>query len=164
MDHFRANSYWRKMPNGSIRTGQLAYDKAMLRVILMVILFFTKTVAFAQDEISDLIRFEVPFAGQVAYKSGDYDEAVRQFRSLARKGSVHAQAWLGIMYFEGKGVLKDLVMAYVWLNVSAANGGEVAHVSRNNIESVLDKYELRQALKLSKLCLKKPNRCPEYSK
>ena len=141
----------------------MAYYKTMKLIFLIAIALLTSDVGLAKNNIPELTRFEVPVDGQAAYKRGDYETALKQFKSLAYKGSVHAQAWLGIMYFEGKGVSKDLVMAYVWLKVSATNGGEVAHISLNNIKDALDKFQLKQAKKLSKLCLKEPLRCPEYS-
>ena len=37
---------------------------------------------------------------------------------LAKKGHRQAQFGLGVLYKDGNGVLQDLVMAYVWLNVA----------------------------------------------
>ena len=94
----------------------------------------------------------------------DPKQAVRWYRKAANQGYAHAQANLGATYFTGNGVLKDHVMAYVWYNVAAANGkSKLAPKSRNFIGQRLSQSDLKKAQKLSKLCLKKPAKCPEYS-
>lgn len=143
----------------------------MKRTILIAIVLLTSGVVLAQNKKPDYSEYEAPATskiavpvddGEAAYELGLYEKALKHFRSLAYEGSHHAQNWLGIMYYEGKGVLKDLVMAYVWWNVSAANGNDAARENRDALERGLDKSQLKQAQKLSKLCLKKPTRCPEY--
>jgi TPR repeat protein len=50
----------------------------------------------------------------------NYDEAAKWFRLAADQGHVVAQDVLGGLYFSGRGVLKDYVVAYMWLSLSAA--------------------------------------------
>ncbi len=57
-------------------------------------------------------------AGVDAYAGGRHAEAVSRFRPLAEAGDDRAQYWLGIMYFEGKGVPQDDVRAYLWLSLA----------------------------------------------
>ena len=45
-------------------------------------------------------------AGAEAYKRGDYDAAVQEFRLLAEQGHAQAQVNLGIMSSQGLGVPK----------------------------------------------------------
>ena len=92
-----------------------------------------------------------------------YKEAARWFRKAAEQGSVRAQNSLASMYRFGHGVVQDLVMAYVWLNVSAANGVRLVKESRDSVLARLSASERKLGRKLSKLCLKKPAKCPEYS-
>lgn len=97
----------------------------------------------------------------------DYKQAVGWYRKAANQGAHFAQRPLGEMYRDGKGVLQDLVMSYVWLNVAATEdtGAMASKHSdiRDNVLSRLTAPERKLALKLSKLCLKKPAKCPEYS-
>jgi len=58
-----------------------------------------------------------------AYKRGDYELAFQGFLSLAQKGDVCAQNYLGIMYADGKGVPRDINKA-IDLYKKAAYGGE----------------------------------------
>ena len=69
------------------------------------------------------------------------------------------------MYRDGKGVVQDLVMAYVWLSVSAANSNPYYNTKRDRDKVLkrLNQSDLKKARKLSRLCLKKPAKCPEYS-
>ena len=50
----------------------------------------------------------MPFeAGAAAYQQGDFATALRLWRSLAYLGEAFAQAALGTMYANGKGVPQD---------------------------------------------------------
>ena len=49
--------------------------------------------------------------GWVSYTSGDFKTASKQWRLLAEKGDAKSQTNLGILYFNGKGVLKDYKQA-----------------------------------------------------
>ena len=93
----------------------------------------------------------------------DYEEAARWYRKAANQGHSTAQAMLGWMYSNGRGVMHDDVMAYVWSNVAAANGSEEASGNIKFYAKRLDKADLKKAQILSRRCLKKPARCPEYS-
>ena len=84
---------------------------------------------------------------------------------MAKQGNNYAQYWLGRMYRDGKGVVQDLVMAYVWLSVSAANSNPYYNTKRDRDKVLkrLNQSGLNKARKLSKLCHKKPASCPKYS-
>ena len=76
---------------------------------------------------------------------------------------VDAQSLLGMMYANGLGVVQDLVMAYVWMNVSIANGSNWPPEKADKALAKLNASERKLALELSKRYFKKPARCPEYS-
>ena len=61
--------------------------------------------------------------GWNAYSSGNFKAAAKQWRPLAEKGHAKSQTNLGILYFNGKGVLKDFKEAVRLLKM-AANQGE----------------------------------------
>jgi hypothetical protein len=60
--------------------------------------------------------------GVEAYEAGDYATALKEFLPLARKGQVSAEAAVGQMYFEGKGVAADPKEAAKWLEPAAQGG------------------------------------------
>ena len=137
----------------------LDYDQDMrfLAVITMLVLLIAQPVA-AQSFRPDW------GVGYIAYLKSDYATALRHWRPLAKQGNNYAQYWLSRMYHDGKGVVQDLVMAYVWLNISVANGsGLLAGDDRDKALAKLNASERKLGQKLSKLCFKKPARCPEYS-
>jgi len=61
-------------------------------------------------------------SGMAAYKRGDFEEALRQWRPLAEEGRVEAQFNLGLLYYHGKGVAADPAEAHAWY-LKAAEGG-----------------------------------------
>jgi uncharacterized protein len=94
----------------------------------------------------------------------DKRKAARFYRKAAIQGKSAAQRNLGRMYRDGEGILQDLVMAYVWLNIAAANGDKFGSSDeRDDVRAVLNSPERKLARILSQRCFKKPKRCPEYS-
>ncbi|MEN8206494.1 MAG: tetratricopeptide repeat protein [Pseudomonadota bacterium] len=64
--------------------------------------------------------------GDAAYSEGDYDAAVREWRSLAEQGDAGAQLNLGFMYDNGYGVPQDYRAAIKWYRKAAEQGNERA--------------------------------------
>jgi len=57
-----------------------------------------------------------------AYARGDYVTAMRLWRPLADQGDADAQYNLGLMYFQGTGVLQDYAAAMSWFRKAADQG------------------------------------------
>ncbi len=87
-------------------------------------------------------------AGVDAYAGGRHAEAVSRFRPLAEAGDDRAQYWLGIMYFEGKGVPQDDVRAYLWLSLAAEQGNRGARIGRDAIVPRMSAARLAEAERL----------------
>ena len=60
--------------------------------------------------------------GWVAFTNEDFKTASREWKPLAEKGDAKSQTNLGILYFNGKGVLKDYKKAIFWLKKAAEQG------------------------------------------
>ena len=60
--------------------------------------------------------------GLKSFKNGDYAAALRELRPLAEEGNADAEAKLGNMYMQGKGVKQDFTTAMRWLKQAAADG------------------------------------------
>jgi uncharacterized protein len=58
---------------------------------------------------------------------------VRLIRPLAEQGDANAQYKLSVFYDNGLGVPQDKIRAYMWLNLSAAQGREGAAAFRDLI-------------------------------
>ena len=54
----------------------------------------------------------------------DAAKSVKWFRLAAEQGNANGQTYLGLMYEDGTGVLKDLVAAHMWFNIGSANGNK----------------------------------------
>ncbi|MDC0081586.1 hypothetical protein OAI34_04220 [Emcibacteraceae bacterium] len=60
--------------------------------------------------------------GLDAYNAGDYATAMKEWRPLAEQGVARAQANLGFMYENGRGVPEDDVEAVKWYRLAADQG------------------------------------------
>ncbi len=115
---------------------------ASLRSLLAAVAMLALAGPAAADYWSD---FE---AAIDAYAEGDYGAARETFESLARAGDNRAQYWLGIMYFEGKGVPRDNRRAYLWLSLSAEQGNRAARAGRSGVARRMSADDLAAARRL----------------
>jgi TPR repeat protein len=84
-------------------------------------------------------------------------KATRYFREAARQGLPLAQYNMGIIYYTGNGVEQaDLIQAYAWFNLAAAQGLPQALAARQSLESALSPGELKEAQRLSEAQQKMP--------
>ena len=56
--------------------------------------------------------------GIQAYRAADYRKAYEHWLPEALKGSSRAQFFVGALYYEGRGVAADRVLAYMWLRAA----------------------------------------------
>jgi TPR repeat protein len=75
----------------------------------------------------------------------DYAQAVRWYREAASRGHIQAQFNLGIMYFEGKGVEKELRSAYYWLAVASEQGDEDARAQLRKVAANMSAAQITEA-------------------
>ena len=84
---------------------------------------------------------------------GQDPDPITELRRQAEQGDADEQLFLGLMYVEGRGVLKDPVLAHMWLNISGANGNEIARESRDNLERDMTHAEISRATELARVCM-----------
>jgi TPR repeat protein len=77
-------------------------------------------------------------------------DSVAELREKAERGDANAQFELGIMYYSGEGVPKDLVQAQVWWNIAGANGQEVAKKNLAIIEKEMTSEQKAEAMKMAR--------------
>ena len=84
----------------------------------------------------------------------DYEEAVRWYLRAAEQGDVEAQVNIGIMYFEGRGVVQDYVQAHKWTNLAASRQtGEERKMSadaRDALAGLMTPAQLAEAQRLAR--------------
>lgn len=73
--------------------------------------------------------------GAAAYRAADYAKAYEIWQPLAENGNIRAQFHIGALYFEGRGVTKDLDSARFWLGRAAARGSQPAQALLDRIDS-----------------------------
>jgi len=78
----------------------------------------------------------------------DFKTSFKWFEKAAREGLAVAQYNVGIMWYTGNGVpSSDLIEAYAWLSLAAANGHQDASAASKYIETVVSPSELQEAQK-----------------
>ena len=90
----------------------------------------------------------------------DHAQAVSWFRKAAQQGDAGAQYNLGLMYANGEGVgegvlQENLVNAYMWVNLAAAQRHKSAIGLKTRIASLMTSAQISQAQRLSDECLAK---------
>jgi uncharacterized protein len=98
--------------------------KLLFVSFIMVVL---SSVSVSADDKSDFRR------GFDAYNKGDYATALKEWKPLAKSGFIHAQYNLGLMYYLGQGVRRDVRNAYEWWSLAAEKGHLSAQDGLGNI-------------------------------
>ena len=86
----------------------------------------------------------------------DFETAYKMLVPLAEKGHAAAQLILGMMYFKGTGIEKNIVQADKWLLISEKLGQEAGKKNRIFIERQMNSDQISKARKLAKGWLQKP--------
>ena len=76
-----------------------------------------------------------------------------EVRQAAEQGIADGQYNLGIMYDNGRGVLKDARLAHMWYNIAGANGSEIARERRDTIEDDMTTTQIERATELARACM-----------
>ena len=90
--------------------------------------------------------------GIKAWGRHDYATALKEWRPLAEQGLAKAQNNLGMMYYNGKGVLQDTIAAHMWFNIAAANGHKKAAKNRDIAAGKLSSSDILKAQQKAKRC------------
>jgi len=80
----------------------------------------------------------------------DYADAALGFRFAAERGESRAQGILGTFYFDGTGVPRDLIEAWKWLTLAAADGDRYAAEMRDSVAAEMTLSQIAEARRLVK--------------
>lgn len=104
--------------------------------------FFTKSIA-GGNQSAEEPRVEVA-------KKMSTIQFVEAQDKAAKRGDGKAQLYLGEAYAKGLAVPKDFVLAYMWLNLAASGGVEVAASERENIANNMNSEQIAEAQRLTR--------------
>ena len=128
----------------------------MIRLIfnittLIITLFVLYGIVFPSfvkaDDFQDAVRI---------VNNRDFETAYKMLVPLAEKGHAAAQLILGMMYFKGTGIEKNIVQADKWLLISERLGQEAGKKNRIFVERQMNSDQIAKARKLAKGWLQKP--------
>jgi hypothetical protein len=71
--------------------------------------------------------------GLIAFSNGEFDTAIKEFRTLAERGDPGAQFMLGVMYFNGFGVTQDNRVAAIFFYQAAQQGEGEAQLALGSL-------------------------------
>ena len=82
--------------------------------------------------------------------------AVFWYRKSGDQGHAPAQLALSSAYYDGEGVPKDLVIAYMWANLAAAQGNFGAKATREALKKEMTPAQIAEGQRLSREWRPKP--------
>ena len=87
--------------------------------------------------------------------SQDYKKAMEWYALAAEQGDASAQYNLGVMYYNGQGVIQDYLYAHMWLNIAASNGSEVGGTLRDRLAAQMLPADISSAQNMARECVRK---------
>lgn len=115
-----------------------------IRILGFLVLLCLTLVACSSDQAS---KFD---EAMQAYAEKNYSKAVELFLIDAKRGNAPAQFNLGNMYSMGQGVKANLVEAYAWWSVAAANGEVQALGQMDKATRMMNPVQLDKARTLAR--------------
>lgn len=61
--------------------------------------------------------------GLSAYRAGDFERAFKEFHASATSGHPTAQFNVGVLYYRGEGVERNVIRAYGWIELATQHRG-----------------------------------------
>ena len=119
--------------------------KLKVIILSLLIVSFCPETAFT-NEFEDAVEL---------INKRDYKGAYKMIVPLAEKGKAAAQLVLGMMYFKGTGVERNIIEADKWLILSEKLGQEAGKKNRIFIERQMSRNQIEKAHKLAKSWLQK---------
>ena len=116
---------------------------------LIIITVFFATTAQATVVISQQTLDQTLLDAQNALEQQDYPQAFMLYRTAAQWGHKGAQYVLGELYLRGKGVERDAVVGYAWLEVAAEAPDREFRKARTAAGKTLSDEQKQQADELA---------------
>ncbi|NNE84348.1 MAG: hypothetical protein HKN28_10295, partial [Alphaproteobacteria bacterium] len=98
----------------------------------------------------DALSFQTVGIDARELRDGDFSSDVDRWRPLAKQGNGGAQYKLGVSYANGRGVTRDYVEAYKWLNIAGAQNNAKAVEGRDAVARRMTPAEIETAQNLAR--------------
>ena len=115
-----------------------------IRLLVFILLLCLNLAACSSDQASKFDK------AMQAYAEKNYSKALDLFLIDAKRGYAPAQYNLGNMYSMGQGMKANLVEAYAWWSVAAANGQLEALDQMAKANRMMNSEQQQQAQDLAK--------------
>jgi len=125
---------------------RLIFNILTLTITLFLLSVIVSPSFVKADDFQDAVRIA---------NNGDFKTAYKMLVPLAEKGHAAAQLILGMMYFKGTGIEKNIVQADKWLLISEKLGQEAGKKNRIFVERKMNSDQISKARKLAKVWLQK---------
>lgn len=105
--------------------------KHLSTILILFMISFTPSLAqeSAEERLNEVIgiqelakELKTLKQGWGAYKLGDYEDAFSIWMPLAETGNPSAQVFIGLLYNQGHGVIKDINEAVKWYSLASEQG------------------------------------------
>jgi len=128
----------------------------LLKQVLLVLCMFALSGQVIAGSLTDAAR---------TYDAGNYADAAKQFRALAEQGNAVAQARLGVLYEQGRGVPQDFQEAYKWIRLSVAQGNADAQFTLGWMYELGEgvPQDIKEAINWYRLSAKQGNGFAQFS-
>jgi TPR repeat protein len=123
----------------------MGYCAQILRTTLTGSLILWATAVERRDYATALRLFAL----EDAVARHRYTQAAKWYREAADQGVGEAQFGLGLLYARGQGVPQDDVQAYMWFELSAAQGDQAAVSNRDATAQRMTPEQIAEAQKLA---------------
>ena len=80
----------------------------------------------------------------------DFEEATKWTRLAADQGYSAAQHNLGVSYYFGRGMVRDVVLAHMWFTLAATQGQKLSVKILVTIEYLMTKDQIAEAQRLAR--------------
>jgi TPR repeat protein len=122
---------------GWIRNSKILWVSGAIIITVVVIsgafVFYEESEINKQGFTESSLQKANRIRGLAAYDRHDYVTALRLFQQLAQQGDPKAQANVGLMYHDGKGVTQNFSEALKWYRQAASEGNSAAQFNLANM-------------------------------
>ncbi|MBC8284021.1 MAG: sel1 repeat family protein [Nitrospinae bacterium] len=127
-------------------TNMVIFNLKILAITIFLLFGFVQVSFVQADDFEDAVE---------VVNRRDFETAYKMFVPLAEKGHAAAQLVLGMMYFKGTGVAKNIITADKWLLISEELGQEAGKKNRIFVERQMNSDQISQARQLAESWLSK---------